>query len=110
MSDRKFYSKVEMNLKKRSSNTPDTKISLEYYLLESIYEDENENRKAKTFGVQIVKKEYSKGYITNIEEQNAKHLSLDKVRIEKLLEDLSKNEVTPFGLYSVLDDLIGVEI
>lgn len=105
MVDKKLYKKVNLD---EGLHQKGSKISLEYYLIEDNYKDEVEEREVKTFGVELIKKEYSLNSIIGKEQKTAKHISLDRVKVERLLEDLSSNTVTPMGLYSVLDNLIGV--
>lgn len=107
MTDKKLYKTVSLD---GNFHQKDSKISLEYYLLEADYKDEGAENKFKTYGVELIKKEYHLDSIINEEQKTAKHLSLDQTKVERLLENLSGNTVTPMSLYSVLDNLIGVTI
>lgn len=105
MAEKKLFKKVNLDEMLHQKNS---KISLEYYLLESDYKDEEAENAVKTFGVELIKKEYHLERMINEEQKVAKYLFLDRNKVERLLEDLSNNTVTPMGLYSVLDNLIGV--
>lgn len=105
--NKRFYSKVEFEAENLTDK--DLKMCLEYYLTENTYSNDYKNaQELKSFGIGIVKKQYLCDEIVNIEYKSAEHLSLDKEKVEMLLEKLAKNTVTPISLYNVLDDLIGV--
>lgn len=108
MIDKKKFTEVDIDIEPLYSEKKSLKISLEYYLIESFYKDEEElDSKIKTFGVEVVKKEHLPDNALNIETKIAEHLSLDKQKVESILSVISKNTVTPIGLYGVLDDMLG---
>ena len=74
-------------------------IKLEYF--RTIRDEENVENK---YGIQVVKTEYLNDNI-NIESKEAKDITNQEDRIDKLLDILKKNEVTPIGLVDVLEDL-----
>lgn len=109
MAGKKKLLEVSLDLEPLYSESNNTKMSLEYYLIEDIYKDEEETQNSyKTFGVEVIKKEYLPNNIINIEKKSARHLSLNKQKVETLLDNLAKNYVTPVSLFNVLDNLIGV--
>lgn len=76
-------------------------IKLEYY--KRINEDEVlESDKAK-FGISIVKTEY-KTEGTKIEEKGVKYLTNDEKTVNKMLNKLKENYVTPVGLEDIICD------
>lgn len=108
MDDKELYSKVNISIQPLEI---DEKIDvlLEYYLTEKIYKvDEESREELRTFGVEVVKREYLKDTVVKVESNSADHLFVEKFKIKQLIDDLSKNTVTPVGLYDVLDSLIGI--
>jgi len=85
-------------LKEEGINYP---IKLEYYKI--INEDEmikNENFK---FGVEIGKTEYI-GENIRFEKEEMKYVSNDEQKVDKLLELLKRNEVTPICMREIIYD------
>ncbi len=77
-------------------------IKLEYY--KRINEDEIIGNKNAKYGISIVKTEYIQN-TTKTESKELKYLSNDENKIEKLLNILKENEVTPIGVEDVISDL-----
>ena len=78
-------------------------IKLEYYkIINSIKEKEQENFK---FGINIVKKEYKKEGL-KVENKELQHITNSERIVEKILEKLKQNEVTPIAVEDVLSDLL----
>lgn len=108
MIDKELYSKVNISIQPLEIDEK-VDVLLEYYLTENVYETDDESREElTTFGVEVVKKEYQKNTIVKVESNSADHLFVEKFKIKQLIDDLSKNTVTPVGLYDVLDSLIGI--
>ena len=74
-------------------------IKLEYF--RTIRDEENVENK---YGIQVVKTEYLHDNI-NIESKQAEDITDQEDKIDRLLDLLKKNEVTPIGLVDVLEDL-----
>ena len=89
-----FIKKEE--LKEAKINYP---IKLEYYKI--INEEEFINKDKFKFGIKIVKTEY-KGEKPNIEEKSITYLSNDEGKIEKILNILKNNEVTPICMREII--------
>lgn len=77
-------------------------IKVEYY--KRINEDEFVQRNNPKFGISIVKTEYKTNNIKS-ESKEIKYLSDDENKINKVLEILKKNEVTPIGVEDIIYDL-----
>lgn len=77
-------------------------IKLEYY--KRINEDEIVENKNAKYGISIVKTEYIQNN-TKTESKELKYLSNDENKIEKVLNILKENEVTPIGVEDVISDL-----
>ena len=73
-------------------------IKVEYYKLQ--------NEKEKTYGIEIIKKEYKCKSI-EIEKEEIKSLSKDECEIERMLELFEKNEVTPVSAREIIEDFFG---
>jgi len=108
VANKELFCEVNIKLQPlKSDENIDAK--LEYYLIEEVYKnDEETGEEFNTFGVEVVKKEYLQNNIINIETNSANHLLFERLKAKQLLDDLSKNIVTPIGLYDVLDNLIGI--
>ena len=77
-------------------------IKLEYY--KRINEDEIVQNQNAKYGISIVKTEYMPNNIKT-ESKELKYLSNDENKIEKVLNILKENEVTPIGVEDVISDL-----
>lgn len=107
MGDKEFHS--EFLVKSSPELYKKLDIKLEYYLTQGIIKDDDvTGKELKTFGIEVVKKEYLQEIIVNTEKESINNLFLDKSRTIELLTKLSENLVTPIGLFEVLDNLIGV--
>lgn len=77
-------------------------IELEYYLIESIPDDMEEE---KEYGVQIVEKHHN----SIIESEMFKNVYNCRASVENLIRKLVYNTVTPVTLSYILDDILGCE-
>lgn len=75
-------------------------IKLEYY---KIVQDQNKKEEAK-YGIEIVKKEYKKEGL-KIEKKKKEHISNSEEQIEKIINKLEENEVTPVTLKYIIKDM-----
>lgn len=98
---RTFFSSTFMEEKSLKEEGIYHPIKLEYY---KIVKEETEENEELKFGIKIVKKEYTK---TGMKEENEKveHISNDEKEIEKILNTLEENQVTPVILEYVLKDM-----
>lgn len=76
-------------------------IKLEYY---KIINEENKKEEKIRFGINIVKREYKKEGI-KIENKKVQYVSNDEKKVEKILNTLKENEVTPIAVEDVLEDI-----
>ncbi len=74
-------------------------IKLEYY--KTLMEENVEPK----FGIEIVKTEYKDGMV-NIESKEVKNITNDEQEQNSILTILRNNEVTPFGLEDVLQEVL----
>ena len=77
-------------------------IKLEYY--KKINEEQFIKKENAKFGIAIVKTEYIPNH-TKVENKEITYLSNDEQKIDKVLQLLKENEVTPIGVDDVLADL-----
>ena len=95
-------SKVEVEL--NNGSTTNTKMQLEYYLIESEYNHGVDCCGEKLYGIEVVKKDNDQ----YIESELIKNLSNSREDTKGILNILAKNTVTPIGLSSVIDDLMAL--
>lgn len=79
-------------------------LVLEYYLIESEYDEQDELGKIITFGIEIDKV---------VDEQSTemeiiRNFSCSKENTLEMIEKLAKNSVTPVSLRYIIDDMLGV--
>lgn len=96
---RKFYADVILNkdeLKESDSN----RIELEYYkIAKNIKKDE------RTYGIEIVKTEYINNKKLK-ESEDIYNVTNDESVIDRLLNVLKENQVTPISLNDVVDEIL----
>ncbi len=100
---KKFYAGVVLNkedLKDSNSN----RIELEYYKI-SRKNKTDVNKNVKVYGIEIIKKEYL-GKRKLKEKQNIHNLTNDETIIDKILNILKVNKVTPIGLNDVIEEVL----
>lgn len=78
-------------------------IKLEYYKITN--EDKIVEQNKAKFGVKIVKTEYKRDGI-KIENEKVEHISNKESEIDKILDILQRNEVTPITLADVVNDIL----
>ena len=96
---RKFYADVILNkdeLKESDSN----RIELEYYKIAK-----NVKRDKKIYGIEIVKTEYINNKKLK-ESEDIYNVTNDESVIDRLLNVLKENQVTPIGLNDVVDEIL----
>ncbi len=62
---------------------------------------EDEYERCKVYGVEVERQDYIDSEIVNIERDNIKLISHDEEKVNKLLNLLYKNEVSPIHLYDI---------
>lgn len=80
------------------------RIELEYYTTENHIKEEIKDRET-TYGIEIVKKEYTNDKI-EIETESKKQISNNSQKVIEIIDTLKKYKVTPIGLNDVLEDLL----
>lgn len=80
----------------------DYPIKLEYYKI--INEDELVKENRAKYGIKIVKTEYQKAD-KNVEDKTIKYLSSNEEKVDKILNILKINEVTPICVQDVISDI-----
>jgi len=76
-------------------------IKLDYYKI--INEDEMIRQEKAKFGIYVVKTEYKKDEV-KVENKQISYVSNDEKTIEKILEILKENVVTPITVEDILSD------
>lgn len=80
----------------------DHPIKLEYYKI--INKEENLRQEKAKFGIYIVKKEYKEGGLRK-ENEKIQYLTDDEKQIERILDTLERNQVTPIGLQEIINEM-----
>ena len=93
-----FFGGIFIETSKLKEEGIEYPIKVEYYKLE--------NEKEKTYGIEIIKKEY-RSIGTKVEKEELKSLSKDECKIERMLELFKKNEVTPITAGEIAEDFFG---
>lgn len=100
---KKFYAGIVLN-KDELADSNSNRIELEYYKI-SKRSKESFTKKSNTYGIEIVKKEYL-GNKKLKEKNNVYNLTNDENVIDKLLNILKNNRVTPMGLVDAMDEVL----
>lgn len=100
---KKFYAGVVLN-KEELIESNSNRIELEYYKI-SKKSRENISKKANLYGIEIVKKEYL-GKKKLKEKNNIYNLTNDENVINKLLNILKVNKVTPVALNDIVEEVL----
>ena len=74
-------------------------IKLEYYKIES------EDKKKLKYGLEIIKTDYYQETV-NIEKSEIRNITNDENSIQKILEILKENDVTPVGVEEVVKEIL----
>ncbi len=97
-----FYGGIFIEKSKLKEVGIEYPVKLEYY--KNINEDELLRKDNTKYGISIVKTEYIPDNI-KIEKKEIEHISNDEREINKILDLLKRNEVTPIGIEDVITDL-----
>lgn len=79
-------------------------MELDYYLLESEYDDTDLQEIQKAYGVEIIKKQIGRPD----ERKQYKNIFPSRDKAKSLIELLAEQTVTPSTLSYILDDLLGM--
>ena len=84
-------------------------IKLEYY--KTVQSDENEKYTNFKYGVEVVKTAYFGVNHIKVDKKNVDNITDEESKIEKILESLKRNVVTPVGVeYVIADYLNGLNL
>jgi hypothetical protein len=81
----------------------DYPIKIEYYKM--INEDEILKQESEVYGIKIIKTEYRNTGLKT-DEKLVKHVTNDEKKINKILDLLKDNTVTPISVEDIIDDLL----
>ena len=100
---RSLYGEILLDEKQLRTNKIYHNIEVEYY---KITKDKNSlfQSKNKTYGIEVIMREYVNGEVITENEQISE-LTKNEQTVEKILEILKRNEVTPTTLKDVIEDL-----
>lgn len=97
---KKFYGGIFLDRQKLSSEGINYPIKVEYYKVC----DNSENKEIFQYGIEVIKTEYKDDRV-NIENETVLKVTSDEKIIEKILDKLKANEVTPVITRYILEDL-----
>ena len=96
-----FYGEIFLDKDKLFEQGIDYQIKIEYYkICENI-----KNRATTQYGIEVVKTEYKKDDI-RIENKEVERVTKEENVINKILEILKKNQVTPVTAKYIVEDMI----
>lgn len=98
---KKFYGGKFINKQKLSKEGIDYPIKIEYY---KIYDNE-ETKEITQYGLEVVKTEYRNENI-NVENEEVLRITKEEKIIDKILDKLKDNEVTPVITKYIVEDLV----
>ena len=98
---KKFYGGIFIDRNKLSEAGIDYPIKIEYYKIC----DNIENRGTTQYGIEVIKTEYKKDDI-KIENKEVKEITKEEDIINKILEKLKINQVTPISAKYIIEDMI----
>ena len=101
---KKLYGTTVINNKDSEEIVEDSEIELEYYGIKNaitFFED------MKPYGIEVIKKEIANEQL-KIETKVINNICVAEYEINRLLEILMSNKVTPIGVSDVLADMISV--
>ena len=79
-------------------------IKLEYYKTQTNEEDEK-NQKDIKYGIEVIKTSYIDEQV-RIEKQTIPEIIRDEIKINRILDKLKENKVTPVSAEYVIEDLL----
>ena len=97
-----FYSGIFMNQEQLKEEGKQYPIKIEYY--KKINEDEFLKKENAIYGIQVIKTEYIPEK-TKTEEKDIPYLTNDEEKVEKVLQILKNNEVTPICVEEIISDI-----
>ena len=98
---KRFYGGIFIDRDKLSEQGIDYPIKIEYYKIC----DNTENKDITQYGIEVVKTEYKKDDI-RIENKEVERITKEENVINKILEKLKMNQVTPVTTKYIVEDMI----
>lgn len=98
---KKLFAEITLN-KDELKESSCSRIELEYY---KISRKERKSAKANIYGIEVVKKEYNQ-YKKLKEKSRIKDLTNDEKNVNRLLQLLKRNKVTPISLKEVIEEVL----
>ena len=99
-----FYAGTFMSREDLGNIGVDYPVKLEYYKTKPNTITENDINEEK-YGIEIIKTSYIKN-ITEVEDSKIDEVTEDECLINKILDILKRNEVTPIAAEYVVEDLL----
>ena len=100
-----FFGSIFINRDKLSEAGINYPIKVEYYKI--INEDKKVKQNKLLYGIQIIKTEYRDKI--GVEEGKIESITNEEKEIEKMLELMKKNEVTPTALEDIVTELKNIQ-
>lgn len=100
--ERNWYGGILLNEKELKENKIYHNIEVEYYKITN--EKKLLEEKNKTYGIEVIMREHINGKII-IENEKIVELTKNEQTVEKVLQILKNNEVTPTTVKDVIEDL-----
>jgi len=97
---RSYYGATILGEEELKESTIKNKIELEYYSIKK--EDKLEKN---TYGIEVIKKEYKESKV-DIEKDTIDNVCRDVNQVNKIMDILKRNTVTPVGLHVVVEELL----
>ena len=99
-----FYAGTFMNREDLGNIGVDYPVKLEYYKREPNIVSKNDNEEIK-YGIEVIKTSYKKEQ-TQIENSKIAEITKDEKLINRILDILKRNQVTPVCAEYVVEDLL----
>ena len=99
-----FYAGTFMNREDLGNIGVDYPVKLEYYKTEPNIVSKNDNKEIK-YGIEVIKTSYKKEQ-TQVENSKIAEITKDEKLINRILDILKRNQVTPVCAEYVVEDLL----
>lgn len=100
---REFYGAITFNVKNSKDVRENGKIELKYYKIIST-ESSSKNKNNKKYGIEVSKKHVYNNIITEEKKEIFNCIEKEEV-VDRVLEMLKNNKVTPINVVDILEDL-----
>ena len=99
-----FFGCTFMNREELADIGVEYPIKLEYYKTQT-NEEQVKNQKDIKYGIEVIKTSYIDEKV-NIEKRTIPEIIRDEIKINKILDKLKENKVTPVSAEYVIEDLL----